>query len=510
MNVCEYLLEKKNGNAPALLTLSGTYTFDDLATASSRVAAFLAHSGGRKGDRVILLSDNGFFWTAAYLGTLRAGLVCVPLPSRIAGEDLAAIVSMTDPQFSFVESRALPAHAPVLQETIIVSDCSPSVPGISGLVGMQEVCSSRHANFVEPEDLSPDDLAALMFTSGSTGKPRGVMVSHENIIANTDSIIQYLSLTAADRILAVLPFHYCFGASLLHTHLRVGGSVVVEPRFMYPETVLDRMLETDCTGFAGVPSHYQILLRRSSVARRSFPRLRYMQQAGGHLAPTFVQELRSVLPGTAFFIMYGQTEATARLCYLPPDRLEAKLGSVGGPIPGVRVSILDAEGHEVKPGDIGELVAEGNNITLGYWNDPDATAKAFRNGKLHTGDLATIDEDGFIFIVDRANDFLKCGGKRVSCRWIEDVLLQCDLLVEAAVIGIPDEILGEAVKALVVLRDRGGDSLCPDVREFCRLHLPPFLVPKEIEVVSALPKNSAGKVMKQVLRQESRRSLVAT
>src|SRR5262249_53510877 len=150
----------------------------------------------------------------------------------------------------------------------------------------------------EYASIGRDDLAALIFTSGSTGKPRGVMVSHGNIIANTNSIISYLGLTQRDRIMVVLPFHYCYGVSLLHTHLRVGGEVVVDNRFMYPETVLQRLIEAKCTGFAGVPSHFQILLRSSSLRKKQFPDLRYVQQAGGHLAPSFIHELRAALPNS--------------------------------------------------------------------------------------------------------------------------------------------------------------------------------------------------------------------
>src|SRR4029077_6932928 len=164
-----------------------------------------------------------------------------------------------------------------------------------------------------------------------------VMVSHRNIIANTESIIDYLQLQSADRVMTVLPFHYCYGRSLLHTPLRVGGSLVLDHRFMFPDKVLQRMVETECTGFAGVPSHFQILLRNSSLRTRTFPKLRFVQQAGGNLPPVFLQELREILPNAKIFVMYGQTEATARLSYLPPGFLEAKAGSIGRGMKGVRL-----------------------------------------------------------------------------------------------------------------------------------------------------------------------------
>jgi acyl-CoA synthetase (AMP-forming)/AMP-acid ligase II len=268
---------------------------------------------------------------------------------------------------------------------------------------------------------------------------------------------------------------------------------------MYPEKVLQRLQETQCTGFAGVPSHYQILLRKTSLRKKSFPHLRYAQQAGGHLAPVFLHELREALPTTQIFVMYGQTEATARLSYLPPHLLETKLGSIGKGIPGVRLRVQNEAGEEVRPGEVGEIVAEGENVAQGYWRAPEETASSFRDGRLYTGDLATVDEEGFIFIAGRAKDFLKCGGKRVSCKQLEQQLLEYEDLLEAAVIGVPDEVMGEAVKAFVVPHP-GLTAVEERLRNFCKQRLPFPLVPREIVVLNALPKNHAGKVMKEELR----------
>jgi len=275
---------------------------------------------------------------------------------------------------------------------------------------------------------------------------------------------------------------------------------VVDPRFMYPEKILQRMLDTQCTGFAGVPSHFQILLRTSSLRKKTFPHLRYIQQAGGHLAPAFVRELQEALPQTQVFVMYGQTEATARLSYLPPELLQRKPGSIGKGIPGVKLRVLNESGEEVCPGEVGEIVAEGENVTQGYWCAPEETAVCFRNGRLFTGDLATVDDDGFIYVVDRAKEFLKCGGKRVSCRQLEDRLLEFDGLLEAAVVGVPDDVLGEAVKAFVVPRLPVCDGLEARLHLFCKANMPPPLVPRDIVMLKSLPKNSAGKVLKQELR----------
>lgn len=500
-NVAEYLLDGKAEDREALSTLDQTHTYGDLCTASADIANYLLQEGALKEDRALLVSDNGFFWVAAYLGILRAGLVCVPLPPSISPQDLAQIVATTEARLAFFQSSVACKHKNRLEQTTIVTDKAFTAPDvIRPPVSFHQLRERvRGIQFPFPS-VKATDLAALMFTSGSTGTPHGVMVSHGNIIANTDSVIEYLELTASDRIMTVLPFHYCFGTSLLHTHLRVGGSLVLDQRFMYPEAVLQRMTETECTGFAGVPTHFQTLLRKSTLRKRSFPHLRYVQQAGGQLAPVFIRELTQALPGADIFIMYGQTEATARLSYLPPHLLDTKLGSVGKGISGVKLRVIAADGGSVRPGEIGEIVAEGENIARGYWREPEETAVTFRDGMLHTGDLATVDEDGFIYIVDRAKDFLKCGGKRISCRQVENQLQDFECLLEAAVLATPDEVLGEAVKAFLVARMPGCSTFEECFRAFCKERLLPQLVPREFVVMPALPKNSAGKVLKGHLR----------
>jgi len=494
-NVADFLLEGKDPDAVALRMLPGNHTYGELNHAVTQIAASLMQRE-TKGNRVLLISENSLFWVAAYLGVMRAGLVCVPLPTSIVPRDLAYILGITGARTACVQSKFRMKHGEQFERVHVITE--GEVPG-----------SDPQTADLRSRGVDAEDLAAVMFTSGSTGTPRGVMVSHGNIMANTESIIQYLGLPATDRIMTVLPFHYCFGTSLLHTHLRVGASLVIDFRFMYPEAVLQRMTDTECTGFAGVPSHFQILLRRSTLKKRSFPHLRYVQQAGGHLAPVFVRELRKALPQTHVFIMYGQTEGTARLSYLPPECLDSKAGSIGKGIPGVKLQVLNARGEHVAPGEVGEIVAEGGNVTRGYWCAPEESENYFREGRLHTGDLATVDGDGFVYIADRSKDFLKCGGERVSSRQVEEQILECEELLEAAVIGAPDDVLGESVKAFIVPRSPGCNGPCQwvacrsakeRVSLFCREHMPPKLVPKELVVVAALPKNSAGKVIKKSLR----------
>lgn len=503
MSVFDYLMDNhaEDGNV-GLFTAGGEHSYGELRQAADAIADFLIRLGAQKGERILLLSDNSFFWVASYLGTIRAGCVSVPLAPSATGADLSFIIESCAIRTGFIHGQVnlgqllvFPSEFKmVLEKAVKLPDgFGPTCVSFKDVLGL----TSNRTSYPHIEE--EKDLAAIMFTSGSTGKPRGVLVSHRNIIANTASIVEYMELTEQDRIMVVLPFCYCFGTSLLHTHLRVGGSIVIDRRFMFPDQVLVRMQETRCTGFAGVPSHYQFLLRKSSFKQMQFPTLRYMQQAGGKLADALIRELRETLPSIDVFVMYGQTEATARLSYLPPSLLNSKLGSIGKGIPGTNLRVVDENGAPVLPGQIGEIVAEGSNVTLGYWDVEADDAVSFRSGRLYTGDLATVDEDGFIFIVDRSKDILKCGGKRSSCREVEDALLEFDDLVEAAVIGVPDGLLGEAVKAFIVPGKRDG-SLVERLRVFCLRRLPAHLIPKEIVVLDQLPKGSGGKILKSALR----------
>ena len=498
-NVAAFLLHNGRPDQVALLAGDCSHTYGDLARAAQKLSNHLLQLGCAKGDRFVLIGENSLFWVVAYCALLAAGLVCVPLPPDIAIEDLQFVLEETESTGALLDSKLAARFGPSLRRLHLVTDrLAPKIDGVQTQAAFSDLRESPEEQSFE--DVEGNDLAALMFTSGSTGRPRGVMVSHGNIIANTDSIIEYLQLTDTDRIMTVLPFHYCFGTSLLHTHLRAGGSLVLDQRFLYPEKILERMIETGCTGFAGVPSHFQILLRRSTIAKKAFPCLRYVQQAGGHLPPTFIRELQEALPGKQIFVMYGQTEATARLSYLPPNLIDTKPGSIGKGIPGVRLRVLDAAHRDVGPGEVGEIVAEGDNVALGYWRAPAETELTFRDGKLYTGDIATVDHDGYIYIVDRAKDFVKVAGKRVSCRQLEDKLMECGDVIEAAIVAVPDEILGEAIKAFVVPRTPDCDGLKETLYQACKRTMPPEFVPKQIVLVQSLPKNSAGKVLKHDLR----------
>ncbi len=503
MNVATALLATGKASAPAVIAGDVEVTYEQLRDAVGELSAQIIAASG-SGDRVGLVAENGPFFVVAYLAVIQAGRCVVPLPTAVQADWLTTVAAGTDMALLLASGRA--SRDEDLRAVLGTADIAIWVE--DEVDPLRLSTPSRAGSDVSTVDVDTgNDLAALFFTSGSTGDPKGVMVTHRNIEANTTDIAEYLGLAPTDRAMIVLPLHYCYGLSVLHSHLAAGASVVLNNLFMFPEKVLDDLAARECTNFAGVPSHYQILLRKTRFTEREFPSLRTLQQAGGKLPEPFLRELLEALPGVQLFVMYGQTEATARLSYLPPQRLADKLGSIGQGLPSTILEVVDESGVPVEPGSgaVGEVVATGDNITTGYWRDPDTTARYFDGGRLRTRDLATVDEDGFIFIVDRARDFIKSMGNRISPKEIEDVIAELPQVVEVAVIGVPDEIWGEAVRAVVVPASNDGldESV---VTAHCNARLPNYKMPSQVEIVDRLPKNEAGKVLKAALRKQASES----
>jgi acyl-CoA synthetase (AMP-forming)/AMP-acid ligase II len=333
-----------------------------------------------------------------------------------------------------------------------------------------------------------------MATSGSTGIPRFVMVSHGNLIANTEAIIRSQRLTTDERAMLILPVSYCFGASLLHTHLYQGGGVVFDRRFMFPDKVLRAIAQYRCTTLAGVPTAYNVLLRRSNIRRIEMPFLRRFLQAGGGLAPERINEMRAAFPLTEFYVMYGQTEATARIACLEPERWGEKPGSVGRPLENLTVSIVDEQGHALPAGQIGELCVKGPSICSGYLNDPEETRRAFRDGWLRTGDLARQDEEGYLWIEGRKGAFLKIRGTRVSFAEVEERVTAIPGVYECGACGVAHPEAGEALM-LFIVPDHGARIVTEELRH----RLPAHWTLDSIRLVSELPKTSAGKIARTAL-----------
>lgn len=482
-NFSDLLLCEGKADQVAIIDGPRRYNYGDLRSAVAALASELRANHIGPESRIGILGPNSFFWVAAYLAAMKVG-IAVPFSDKVTSAELVSQVEWVGCSVMLTDRRTLRRVATEFQ----------------GLVVTDEVLSQSAAAAVDAAPFDPRSDAALMFTSGTTSQPKVVRVTHNNLRANTASIVAYLRLTQSDRALAILPFHYCFGASLLHTHLAVGASLVLCNTFAFPETAVELIERESCTVFAGVPSTFQLLLRTSSYATRRLPTLRLVQQAGGRLAPDRIKALVDAQPASQLFVMYGQTEATARLSYLPPEQLEQKMGSIGRGIPGVTLEVVDETGRPVAPGEQGEIVAHGENISPGYYRSRELTALKFPGGSLRTGDLATIDAEGYIYIVGRSAEFIKSWGHRVSPEQIEEAAMAHPRVSDAAVVGMPDPEAGEAINLVVVLTGSDPDFAESDLRNHLRERLPKHMLPKEMHRVDSLPLNASGKVERSHLR----------
>lgn len=502
---------ERRPDAPALATPTVRVTYGELAERVRALAGHLAASGLRRGDRVIVALPNSVATVAASLAAQAIGVVPVEVNREWQAETLQAIVAQTQARHVFMVARDARAWARIASElpvTRLWCVHGERTVRLAAEIGPTPMTLVHEDGRVEPQagtapapeipPLGVEDTAVILYTSGSTGQPRGVVQTHGNLNANSRSIVEYLGLTADDRALLILPLYYCYGRSVLQTHLLAGASVFLEGRFAFPRVALEALASEGVTGFAGVPLTFEIIRRQVDLSTLSFPRLRYLTQAGGAMAPETIDWVRSAFAPARLFVMYGQTEATSRLAYLPPERAHEKRGSIGIAIPRVELRVVDENGLELPRGEVGHLVARGGNVTAGYLGAPEETAAILRGGWLWTGDLAVRDADGFFFIKGRSKEILKIGGHRVSPTEIEHAIAAHPEVAEAAVVGRADALMGEVPVAFVVPRpDRtpAEDAL----KAFCRSRLPPYQVPVRFTLVPALPRNGAGKLLRAEL-----------
>lgn len=479
------------------------------------LAQGLRAAGLARTDRVGVLLEPSIALPVSLFGVSRAGGVFVPIHHSLFPDQVEHIVRDCEMTALITDADRLEKLAGVLPNCtslkfIVVVGGSSGGETTLTCYDYRELCQRADGESVTDQCIS-QDLAAILYTSGSTGKPKGVMLSHANVVAGASIVSNYLKITDADRILAVLPFSFDAGLNQLTTSIQQGATCVMI-KFLFAKEIASSLNKENITGLAGVPSLWSLLAQTSSKLHESRPpHLRYITNTGGAMPLNILAKLRELLPETSVVLMYGLTEAF-RSTYLPPEEVDRRPTSMGKAIPDTEILVVSEDGKLCAPGEIGELVHRGPTVSLGYWGHPELTDRVLRPNPFrpaglgeqekvcYSGDLVKMDEDGFLYFIGRRDNQIKSSGFRVSPTEVEAGLCKTGKLREAAVIGLPDETLGQLIKAFVVPRE--GVEVDPDeLLEDVALLLPRHMVPKQVEVLSELPKGSSGKVDYPKLRQ---------
>jgi long-chain acyl-CoA synthetase len=476
-------IARVRSNHPAVATRASSFSYSWIARAADQVRRYLSSRPTHvAGARVALQLANSPEYVAAFYGALLADCVVVPLPLSLEVRRRAQILELSEPDvligtpadFNATQDHSAPPSTLRLTEK---SDPQDSLP---------------------PPRRQDQDLAMLLFTSGSMGTPKGVMLSHRNLLANADSILRELPIRSDDRALVVLPFCHAYGNSILQTHILSGATLLLDRGLAFPSSIVESMFDMKATSFSAVPEVYSMLLKYGRLGERALPALRYMTVAGGELRHDLAEEIARRIKPASFYVMYGQSEATARLASLPPRQLHARRGSIGMPISGVELAVMDESNRELAANAVGMLCARGNNVMLGYWGDPAATADTIStDGWLKTGDLAHRDEDGFFFLHGRASLLVKVQGHRVHPAEIEG-LVEADFPQTAAV-AIPTA-RGDETRFVLFLAPRDDRPIdLAKIRATCQKELPPYKQPVHYEVIERFPLTSGYKIDRAAL-----------
>lgn len=485
-------------------------TYLEIEQQCNRMAHALLGEGVQRGDRVAVCLENSVEAVLSIFAILKAGAVFVVVNPTTKADKLAYILSNCRATALITDLRRLEGmkggweQTPDLEAVFVAGASSADTrEGRPRLISLESTLVRVDLPPQPPPQRRIDiDLAALIYTSGSTGGPKGVMLTHLNIVSAATSITTYLESEPADVVLDVLPLSFDYGLYQVLMAFKVGATLVLERSFAYPYAVLERLIRERVTGFPIVPTISAVLLQLD-LEKHDFSSLRYITNTAAALPTHHIRRLRGLFPHVKLYSMYGLTECK-RVSYLPPDQVDVRPTSVGRGMPNEEVYIVDEEGRRVGPGVIGELVVRGSNVMKGYWELPRETDKVLRPGPwpgervLYTGDFFRTDQEGYLYFVGRKDDIIKSRGEKVSPKEIEDVLYSLDGVVEAAVVGVPDPVLGQAIKAVVTLRE-GTRLTEQDVRRHCAQRLEDFAQPKTVEFRATLPKTSSGKISKREL-----------
>ncbi|QDU27676.1 Long-chain-fatty-acid--CoA ligase [Anatilimnocola aggregata] len=512
-----HLLRDAAARSPAkeaLIQGATRLTYELAQQAAIALGTRLREAGTKRLDRVGVLLEPSCELAVSLFGVSQAGGVFVPIHHGLFADQVEHIVRDCRMTGIILDAARWQQLRPTLetceslQFIVLVGETAEAT---SQLRTYSFPAWSAAGSEQLPEQAIDKDLGAILYTSGSTGKPKGVMLSHANLLAGATIVSDYLQITAADRILAVLPFSFDAGLNQLTTAIQQGGTCVML-KFLFAKEIVNMLAQEKITGLAGVPPLWSLIAQDSSkLASTPLPHLRYITNTGGALPLSTLQRLRSAVPDTKVVLMYGLTEAF-RSTYLPPSELDKRPTSMGKAIPDTEILVLDEEGKPCAPGEIGELVHRGPTVSLGYWGQPELTAKVLRPNPLlppelsdhervcYSGDLVKTDEDGFLYFVGRRDNQIKSSGFRISPTEVEEALCKTGQLRDAAVIGLPDEVLGQRIKAFVVPRE--GVEVIPEqlLAQVATL-LPRHMIPKSVEVLREFPKTSSGKINYPALRQ---------
>ena len=483
-------------------------TFGEIWQRATCLAATMRRCGVQRGDRVIIFVPNSPEMAIAVYATLQVGAIFSPLsPQTKAGklayifQDCAPTCLIADARLAAVWRTALNAADSL--RTVIVSGLLDSNPGSLSFIRFDDATREGDALHDHPQTID-QDLASIIYTSGSTGDSKGVMLTHLNMVSAANSISTYLGLREDDVIFCALPLSFDYGLYQILMAFKVGARVVLEPSFAFPVKALEIMERERATVFPGVPTMFSMLMALGNLSQFPLVHLRMITNTAAALPEQHIKEIRSLFPQARLFSMYGLTECK-RVTYLPPDQLDTRPTSVGRGMPNEEVYLVDERGTRLPPGSVGELVVRGSHVMRGYWGKPHETAKRLRPGPypgelvLHTGDLFRMDDEGYLYFVGRMDDIIKSRGEKVAPREVENVLCALPGTLEAAVVGVDDPVLGEAVKAYVVLKP-GYVYSERDVVKFCLANLESFMAPKYVEFLRDLPKTTTGKIDKTALK----------
>jgi long-chain acyl-CoA synthetase len=463
------------------------FNYGLLDQAAARVSAMVKSKGVEVGDRVGVMLPNVPYFPAVYYGVLRAGAVVVPMNVLLKGREVAFYLSDAGVKLLFAWHDFLDAAQQGAQEAGNVEVISVKPGEIEGEI-------FAHDPDEDIAERGGDDTAVILYTSGTTGKPKGAELTHANLRKNVSAAVKLFSLGEGDMIFGGLPLFHSFGQTCtMNAAVCSGAGVTLLPRFD-PAKALEILERDGCTVFEGVPTMYGALLNHPDCQQHDYSKLR-LCASGGASMPVEVMRGFEEAFGCKVLEGYGLSETSPIASFNHPDR-ERKPGSIGTPLEGVEMKVVDDDGNEVATGEIGEILIKGHNVMKGYWKRDDATAEAIKDGWFATGDMAKVDDDGYFFIVDRKKELIIRGGYNVYPREIEEVLYEHPAVREAAVVGIPHDDLGEEVGAAVALKD-GASADEEELKAYMEENVASYKYPRKIWFVDELPKGPTGKILKR-------------